>query len=61
MTRKLNGWQLGIGGIVFLAIAYGFASWAINTGSLWLYALTILFLVAGIKAIVRAAKSLFKQ
>ena len=40
-------------GVVELLIAYGFASWAINTAHTWCYALGIIFLVGGIHDLAR--------
>ena len=48
-------------GLAELAIAYGFASWAIDNGSLLLYALTIIFLVGGIRNWARIFKANDKQ
>lgn len=48
-------------GLVELAIAYGFASWAIDNGSLLLYVLTIIFLVGGIRNWIRIFKAHDKQ
>ena len=39
-------------GVVELSIAYLFASLAIDSGSLWQYALTLLFFVGGLRNIV---------
>jgi branched-subunit amino acid transport protein AzlD len=36
-------------GVLELLIAYGFASWAIDSGSLWLYLLTAIFLVGALQ------------
>jgi hypothetical protein len=40
-------------GAVELLLAYGFASWAIDSGSLWQYALAIIFLVGGLRNFIR--------
>jgi hypothetical protein len=40
-------------GIAELLIAYGFASWAIDTGELWQYALALLFLFGGLRNLFR--------
>jgi len=63
---KLDKWHhTGKGNLVFglleLAIGYGFASWAINTGSLWQYVLAILFLFGGAKNLFAAARHLFHR
>jgi hypothetical protein len=39
-------------GLAELALAYGFASWAIDSGSLWQYALAVIFLAGGLKNLV---------
>lgn len=39
--------------IVELAITYGFASWAIDSGNLWLYLLGIIFLVGFFQNVVK--------
>jgi len=61
---KLDKWhKSGRGyltyGVVELAIAYGFASWAIDTAHTWCYVLTILFLVGGFKNLLQAGRQLF--
>ncbi len=45
--------MLGLGA-VSLAIAYGFASWAIDSGSLWHYFLTLVSLSVAVRFFVRA-------
>jgi hypothetical protein len=42
-------------GVAELAMAYGFASWAIDTGSLWQYALAVILLVGGVANLFRIA------
>ena len=42
--------------LIFLSIAYGFASLAIDSGSLIEYVLAIIFLVWGIKSTVRVLR-----
>jgi hypothetical protein len=54
MIKKLHMWhKTKMGCLVFavveLALAYGLISLAIDRGSLWLYALTLIFLVGGLK------------
>ena len=56
MTKNLNWWQTGGLAIVYLAIAYGFASWAINSAHLLTYVGGIVFLVAGIRGLIRAIR-----
>lgn len=45
-------------GIVELAIAYGFASLAINSGAWWQWLLTLVFLVGALRNLVKLAISL---
>ncbi len=40
-------------GLIELAIAYGFASWAIDTAHLWAYALGIIFFFGGVRNLIR--------
>ncbi len=52
--RILNKrWVRAVMALLFLGIAYGFASLAIDSGSLFEYALTIFFFVWAIKTTVR--------
>ena len=56
--KALDKWQrtrVGylVFGLVELAMAYGFASWAIDTGSLWQYALAVILLIGGLQNLVR--------
>ncbi len=44
--------------LIFVGIAYGFASLAIDSGNLIEYALTIFFFVWAIKSAVRAVRNL---
>ena len=48
-------------GIIFLAIAYGFASLAINYASFWQYALALVFLIWGIKELKRGVVNLIHK
>jgi hypothetical protein len=57
-TRKLDKWYRTKSGLfimflVELAIAYGFASLAIDRGNLWWYFLTIAFFIGAIKNFYR--------
>ena len=54
MMRKW--WVLVILAAIFLIIAYGFASLAIDSGSLWQYAVAIIFSVWAVKYIVRGVR-----
>lgn len=49
-------WVLALLAAVFLGLAYGFASLAIDSGSLWQYAVSIVFLVWAVKYIVRSTR-----
>ena len=54
MLNRLNKWhktKLGYlaFGLVELALAYGFASLAIDRGNLWYYLLTLIFLVGALQ------------
>lgn len=56
--RKLHNWHqsrvgLLVFGVIELAIAYGFASVAIDRGSLIWYILTLIFLVGGLQNLVK--------
>jgi len=53
-----NKWYFFVIALVFLSISYGFASWAINSGSLWQYALCIVFLVWAVKEFKRGIHNL---
>ena len=56
----MQTWGVRAGlGIAFLLLAYGFASLAIDSGSLLEYAITIVFLWFGIKHIVRSVRLAF--
>lgn len=49
-------WVLLILAAIFLGISYGFVSLAIDSGSLWQYAVGIIFLIWAVKYVVRSAK-----
>ena len=58
MVRRLHKWhqtKLGllVFGLVELAVAYGFASLAIDRGNLWWYLLTLIFLVGALQNLFR--------
>jgi hypothetical protein len=44
-------------GLIELALAYGFASWAIDSGQLWQYALAIILAIGGLNNWVRIFRS----
>ena len=53
--RLLDGrWVRVVMSLIFISIAYGFASLAIDSGSLIEYALTIIFFIWAIKSTTRA-------
>jgi len=54
-------WVLLVGAAIFLGLAYGFASLAIDSGSLWQYAVSIIFLVWAVKYVVRGARLAFSR
>lgn len=62
--EKLNDWKqhtwkgLLLTTVVELALTYGFASWSIDSGSLVLYAVTLLFLIGAIRNLVKLIKVL---
>ena len=62
----LKGWfKSGRGqvveGVVYLALAYGLVSWAIDSGNIVLYILAIVFLALAVKNFVLSVKTLFKK
>lgn len=54
--RQRDWWVNGLIGLVSLGIAYGFASWAIDSGQLFHYALAIGFLYFGLSSLVRSIR-----
>jgi len=54
-------WVRGILAMVFAALAYGFASLAIDSGSLFIYGLAIFFLVWAFVEAKKSARYLFKR
>lgn len=62
MAKKNKpNWLYFLLAAVLLAIAYGFASLAIDKGSFWQYVLTIVFLVWAIKEIKRGVHGLIRK
>ncbi len=58
MLNKLDKWhKTRVGllsfGLVELAVAYGFASLAIDRGNIWWYLLTLAFLVGGLQNLIK--------
>jgi hypothetical protein len=61
-ANAFMGWKqtragLLVTGLVELALAYGFGSWAIDSGSWWHYLLTFVFFAGAVQSFVRAAKN----
>lgn len=52
-----NGWAQTLMSVIFAGIAYGFASLAIDSGSLIEYALAIFFFVWAIKSAINAVRN----
>jgi hypothetical protein len=53
----MRKWWVRFGlALIFLGLSYGFVSLAIDSGSLWQYAVAIIFLVLAIKYIVRGIR-----
>jgi len=48
-------------GLVELAIAYGFISWAINSAHLWAYLLAVLFFIGAVRNLALSARHLFHR
>ncbi len=49
-------WKHAVLAIICFALAYVFASWAIDSGRLTAYFLAIIFIVFGTKQVIRAIK-----
>lgn len=52
----MSWWQRAVLAAVLIGLAYGFASWAIDAGSLLLYAFCIVLVYFGAKNIVLAVR-----
>jgi predicted tellurium resistance membrane protein TerC len=52
-------WVRGLLGIVFLLVAYGFVSLAIDSGSWLEYAIAIILIWFGVKDILRSVRLIF--
>lgn len=64
MLNQLNKWHKTRSGylafaIIELAIAYGFASLAVDRGNLWYYLLSLIFFVGGLKNFFKLIGSFF--
>lgn len=55
-NRQQSRWIKALVGLVSLGAAYGFASWAIDSGQLFHYALAIGFLLYGLSSLARSAR-----
>lgn len=55
--KSRSPWQMRLIGTIELLVAYGFVSWAIDSGSLLHYGLGLGFLVASIKLTARSFKN----
>lgn len=49
-------WKHVLFGALLFLVAYGAASWAIDTGKLQAYFLSILFVILGVRQLIQAAK-----
>ncbi len=63
--KALHNWhqtRLGllVFGLIELAIAYGFASLAIDRGNLWWYLLALIFLVGALQNLFKLIGKLFR-
>lgn len=54
-------WVRGLVALALAAVAYGFASLAIDSGALWQYAVAIIFLVWAFVQAKRSAKALYTR
>lgn len=54
-------WMRIVIAIAFLAVAYGFGSLAIDSGSIWQYALAIVFGFFAIKYLIFGVKHLIRR
>jgi hypothetical protein len=60
--RLMQTWWIRVlAGLVFLGIAYGFASLAIDSGNLLEYVITIVFIWWAVQHFTRAARLAFKH
>jgi hypothetical protein len=65
MIKQLDKWHkaktgLLVFGLVELAMAYGFASLAIDRGNIWWYLLTLIFLVGSLQNFFKLISSFYK-
>jgi uncharacterized membrane protein YobD (UPF0266 family) len=54
-------WIRAVLGVVFVAICYGAASWAINTANMFAYGVTIFFAVWAIAQFKRSVQLIFSR
>jgi hypothetical protein len=65
MIKQLDKWHqtkpgLLVFGLLELALAYGFASLAIDRGNLWWYILTLVFLVGSLQNLFKLIGALLR-
>lgn len=60
-TAAQNPWVLLLMGCVLVLIAYGFISWALDSGSVFVYAAAFYTAYLGGRTIVRAIKQLIRN
>lgn len=58
---KQNPWVLLLMGCVLAIIAYGFASWAIDSGSIFIYAATFIAVWFSLRSFVRILQQLIRN
>jgi putative Mn2+ efflux pump MntP len=56
-TKQVNKTTTALGGMLGLVLSYAFISRAFNTGNYWQYLGFLVFLILGIKLLVRTFKS----
>jgi hypothetical protein len=49
-------WKHAVLAVICFVVAYAFASWGLDTGRLTAYFLSIMFLIFGIKQVIRSVK-----
>lgn len=54
-------WMLIVMAIIFLGLSYGFVYLATDSGSLWQYAVSIVFLIWAVKYVVRGTRMAFSR
>lgn len=67
MINKIHTWKndttqgAAISAAVEAALAYGFASWSITSGSLFLYAATLLLVIGSVRNFINLIKLLVRS